>query len=169
MQHMNCCQSDSQPDVQRHEPAAVTTVSQTCTDQLTHHPAPDGVRTYGCVSQWTQDPHIHSLSHSPIYTNIHPLTHPATHTHTHTHVHTLPLLPTSRTHHHTCPSTTPGTVLIGGGKDTGKSTLARWLINKLLDAHPEVMLVDLDCGQTEFGPPGIISVTTLRSPVSKSG
>jgi polynucleotide 5'-kinase involved in rRNA processing len=97
------------------------------------------------------------------------LPHTHTHTHTHTHVHTLPLLPTSRTHHHTCPSTTPGTVLIGGGKDTGKSTLARWLINKLLDAHPEVMLVDLDCGQTEFGPPGIISVTTLRSPVSKSG
>lgn len=58
-----------------------------------------------------------------------------------------------------------GTMLLCGGQDSGKSTFGRWMMNKLLSRYPRIEFVDLDCGQTEFGPPGIISVTSVSSPV----
>jgi hypothetical protein len=35
----------------------------------------------------------------------------------------------------------------------------------LLSQYPKVEYIDLDCGQTEFGPPGLISVTAVTSAV----
>eukprot|EP00038_Savillea_parva_P001265 m.102725 g.102725 ORF g.102725 m.102725 type:complete len:582 (-) comp10446_c1_seq3:1335-3080(-) len=58
-----------------------------------------------------------------------------------------------------------GVILVCGGKDAGKSTFARWMVNRLLSRYPSVDYIDLDPGQTEFGPPGLVSHTVVKSPV----
>ena len=69
-------------------------------------------------------------------------------------------------------SNTPPTVLVCGAKNMGKSTLARYLVNRLLsalrgDGVKEVAYIDTDLGQTEFTPPGFVSlvVLTLTEPM----
>lgn len=68
----------------------------------------------------------------------------------------------------------PLAVMICGPKGTGKSTLARHLLNGALSRgsnHAEnamtmtkgVLLLDLDPGQPEFAPPGTLSLVHLRS------
>lgn len=49
-----------------------------------------------------------------------------------------------------------------GPKKAGKSTLARWLVNALLNDWERVELLDLDCGQPECGPPGLITLWQLH-------
>lgn len=52
-----------------------------------------------------------------------------------------------------------------GGKSVGKSTLLRYLVNRLLMDYGEVCVVDLDPGQSEFTVPGCLSICTIKEPV----
>ena len=45
-------------------------------------------------------------------------------------------------------------VAVAGSKGVGKSTLARLLVNSLLEASPVVAYLDTDCGQSELTVPG---------------
>lgn len=56
-------------------------------------------------------------------------------------------------------------VLICGGKDVGKSTFARYLTNSLLNSQKELYFLECDVGQTEFTPPGLISLNRVCSPL----
>ena len=58
------------------------------------------------------------------------------------------------------------TAAVLGPKGAGKSALARLLVNRLLARCPCVAFVDTDCGQPEFTPPGLVSVTLVSQPVS---
>ncbi|XP_072746857.1 polynucleotide 5'-hydroxyl-kinase NOL9 [Anoplolepis gracilipes] len=55
--------------------------------------------------------------------------------------------------------------LIAGGKNVGKSTSARYLINSLLHTCEKVVLVDIDPGQAECTPPGCISYNLIEEPL----
>lgn len=61
--------------------------------------------------------------------------------------------------------------MVCGPKATGKSTLARLMINRLLGVSPSVTayanpvhLLDLDPGQSEYSPPGQISLVQILQP-----
>ncbi|KAJ3278097.1 hypothetical protein HK104_002662 [Borealophlyctis nickersoniae] len=56
-------------------------------------------------------------------------------------------------------------ICIVGGKNLGKSTLARVLTNSLLNTYPEVAFLDCDVGQTELTPTGFTSLHILRNPL----
>lgn len=45
-------------------------------------------------------------------------------------------------------------VAVVGSKGVGKSTLARLLVNSLLEVCPVVAFLDTDCGQSELSVPG---------------
>lgn len=55
-----------------------------------------------------------------------------------------------------------GTALLLGTTDSGKSTLARYLIKKLVSKNIVVSLVDSDIGQSTLGLPGTISMKTFK-------
>ncbi|XP_043253466.1 polynucleotide 5'-hydroxyl-kinase NOL9 isoform X1 [Colletes gigas] len=55
--------------------------------------------------------------------------------------------------------------LIAGGKNVGKSTTTRCLINSLLPVSKMAVLVDVDVGQTECTPPGCISYSLIETPL----
>ncbi|KAH6758392.1 Pre-mRNA cleavage complex II protein family [Perilla frutescens var. frutescens] len=48
-----------------------------------------------------------------------------------------------------------------GPKNSGKTTFARHLVNVLLRRHKRVAFLDTDVGQTEFTPPGLLSLTVI--------
>ncbi|XP_021099175.1 polynucleotide 5'-hydroxyl-kinase NOL9 isoform X2 [Heterocephalus glaber] len=56
-------------------------------------------------------------------------------------------------------------VLVCGGQDVGKSTFNRYLINQLLNSISCVDYLECDLGQTEFTPPGCISLLNITEPV----
>jgi polynucleotide 5'-hydroxyl-kinase GRC3/NOL9 len=56
-----------------------------------------------------------------------------------------------------------GAVMIVGATDSGKSTIARYLITQLVPEGIRVSLVDTDVGQTSLGLPGTISVKVFSS------
>ncbi|KAM3921042.1 polynucleotide 5'-hydroxyl-kinase NOL9 [Leptodactylus fuscus] len=56
-------------------------------------------------------------------------------------------------------------ILVCGPKNVGKSTFNRYLINQLLQHIPCVEYLDCDLGQTEFTPPGCISLLSITKPV----
>eukprot|EP00050_Salpingoeca_kvevrii_P012688 m.24193 g.24193 ORF g.24193 m.24193 type:complete len:535 (-) comp4241_c0_seq1:131-1735(-) len=59
----------------------------------------------------------------------------------------------------------PPVLLVCGGKDVGKSTFARFAVNSLLNTHPEVLFLDSDLGQSEFCPPGLVSLHAVTEPL----
>jgi len=59
--------------------------------------------------------------------------------------------------------TLKGTAIILGATDSGKSTLARYLIQGLITENVKVSLVDSDVGQSSLGLPGTISMKAFRS------
>ncbi len=59
-----------------------------------------------------------------------------------------------------------GIALIIGATDTGKSTLAKFLITKLCEQGLRVSLVDADIGQSFLGPPTTIGFLTFESPIN---
>lgn len=56
-------------------------------------------------------------------------------------------------------------VAVVGSKGVGKSTLARLLVNSLLEVSPVVAYLDTDCGQSELTVPGQYQYTLGRSGV----
>lgn len=56
-------------------------------------------------------------------------------------------------------------MILCGGKGTGKSTLLRYLVNKSLSRNPEILVLDLDPGQSEFTIPGCLSVIIIQQPL----
>ena len=56
-------------------------------------------------------------------------------------------------------------LLVCGSRNVGKSTLARYALNNLLNKHPAVLLLDCDVGQTEFAPPGVVSLVLINRPI----
>lgn len=56
-------------------------------------------------------------------------------------------------------------VMLCGARNHGKSTYIRYLCNILLQKYPTVAILDADTGQTEFTPPGFISITLHSKPL----
>ncbi|XP_059808050.1 polynucleotide 5'-hydroxyl-kinase NOL9 [Hypanus sabinus] len=56
-------------------------------------------------------------------------------------------------------------ILTCGGKNVGKSTFNRHLMNSLLNHVPCVEFLELDIGQTEFSPPGCMALHLVTKPV----
>lgn len=56
-------------------------------------------------------------------------------------------------------------ILVCGGKSSGKSTFNRYLINNLLNHTVSVEYLECDLGQTEFTPPGCLSLCTVTEPL----
>ncbi|XP_013788932.1 polynucleotide 5'-hydroxyl-kinase NOL9-like [Limulus polyphemus] len=56
-------------------------------------------------------------------------------------------------------------IIVCGGKNTGKSSLIRYLMNSALNVCSEVMHLEADPGQTEFTPPGCVAVTRVCEPL----
>uniref|UniRef100_A0A7N0V291 Uncharacterized protein n=1 Tax=Kalanchoe fedtschenkoi TaxID=63787 RepID=A0A7N0V291_KALFE len=57
---------------------------------------------------------------------------------------------------------TPVTVVCGA-KNCGKTTFSRYLLNVLLQRYRKVAYLDTDVGQSEFTPPGCLSLTVIDS------
>jgi hypothetical protein len=57
------------------------------------------------------------------------------------------------------------TVIVVGRLGVGKSTLCRWLTNRLLRAHSSVRWLDSDPGQGEFMPPGVVALHEVDEPI----
>lgn len=55
--------------------------------------------------------------------------------------------------------------IICGGKNVGKSSVLKYLINRSLSKYPGVVCLDFDPGQSEFTPPGCLSVVLIKEPV----
>jgi polynucleotide 5'-hydroxyl-kinase GRC3/NOL9 len=55
-----------------------------------------------------------------------------------------------------------GAALIMGMTDTGKSTLLRYLIERLIAEGVEASLVDSDIGQSSLGLPGTVSMKVFH-------
>ncbi|XP_001377300.3 polynucleotide 5'-hydroxyl-kinase NOL9 [Monodelphis domestica] len=56
-------------------------------------------------------------------------------------------------------------IMACGPKCIGKSTFNRYLINQLLNSIPRVDFLDCDLGQTEFTPPGCVSLSNVTEPL----
>ncbi|XP_027867218.1 polynucleotide 5'-hydroxyl-kinase NOL9 [Xiphophorus couchianus] len=56
-------------------------------------------------------------------------------------------------------------ILVCGVKNVGKSTFIRILINTLLNHTSNVDYLEGDLGQTEFTPPGCLSLSTVKEPL----
>jgi polynucleotide 5'-hydroxyl-kinase GRC3/NOL9 len=59
--------------------------------------------------------------------------------------------------------------LLMGRSDTGKTTLARYILGELLPDPAGVSFVDADVGQSSLGPPGTISMRTFYAAQEISG
>ncbi|XP_033123660.1 polynucleotide 5'-hydroxyl-kinase NOL9-like [Anneissia japonica] len=66
-----------------------------------------------------------------------------------------------------CRSSTDKTpvVITCGKKNVGKSTFCRYLINSLLRKCKQVYYLECDVGQTEFTPPGCVSLSQVSEPI----
>ncbi|KAK4768810.1 hypothetical protein SAY86_026960 [Trapa natans] len=54
-------------------------------------------------------------------------------------------------------------VLVCGPKNSGKSTFSRHQLNVLLQKYKKVAFLDMDVGQTEFTPPGVLSLCIIEN------
>lgn len=59
----------------------------------------------------------------------------------------------------------PPVILVCGPRKVGKSSFARFIANSSLQAYRQVIMMDLDCGQTEFMPPGSVSARIITTPL----
>ncbi|CAM8919212.1 unnamed protein product [Rhodiola kirilowii] len=58
-------------------------------------------------------------------------------------------------------SVTAPVVVVCGAKNCGKTTFSRHLLNVLLQRYRKVAYLDTDVGQSEFTPPGCLSLTVI--------
>ncbi|CAA3026463.1 polynucleotide 5 -hydroxyl-kinase NOL9 [Olea europaea subsp. europaea] len=58
-------------------------------------------------------------------------------------------------------SSNPPSVFVCGPKNSGKTTFSRHLLNVLLRRYSKVAYLDTDVGQTEFTPPGLLSLIVV--------
>ncbi|KAH6869725.1 hypothetical protein BKA70DRAFT_366906 [Coprinopsis sp. MPI-PUGE-AT-0042] len=58
-------------------------------------------------------------------------------------------------------SATSAAFLVKGPRNSGKSTFARTLLNRLLASYERVAFLECDLGQSEFTPPGMVSLNVL--------
>ncbi|OZJ05609.1 hypothetical protein BZG36_01468 [Bifiguratus adelaidae] len=56
-------------------------------------------------------------------------------------------------------------LMICGSKDMGKSTFARFAVNRLLNTYRSVAFLETDVGQSEFSLPGCVSLHVLEGPI----
>ncbi|MDD5066221.1 MAG: Clp1/GlmU family protein [bacterium] len=56
-------------------------------------------------------------------------------------------------------------IIIVGEMDTGKSFLATYIANQLVNRGKKVGVIDSDLGQSDIGPPGTIGLTILDKPI----
>ncbi|KAL4226480.1 Polynucleotide 5'-hydroxyl-kinase nol9 [Mactra antiquata] len=56
-------------------------------------------------------------------------------------------------------------ILICGGKDSGKSTTIRLMMNTALNRLDRIYYLECDVGQTEFTPPGVVSLIEVTTPL----
>ena len=56
-------------------------------------------------------------------------------------------------------------ICVCGSKNVGKSSFCRYLVNRLLRDHTTVQYLDIDCGQPEFTPPGMVSLVDISTPI----
>ena len=59
----------------------------------------------------------------------------------------------------------PGTTLLLGGMDVGKTTFTRLLANRFLEAGCPPALLDADLGQSEIGPPACVGIAFCDAPI----
>jgi len=59
----------------------------------------------------------------------------------------------------------PIRILLGGYKNSGKTTMMRYLINKCLQKWNKILVLDLDIGQSEFSIQGCISAYIIDTPL----
>ncbi|KAJ4476197.1 hypothetical protein J3R30DRAFT_413851 [Lentinula aciculospora] len=59
----------------------------------------------------------------------------------------------------------PKIYLVKGPKKIGKSSFARTLVNRLLSRHKQIAYLDLDPGQSEFTPGGLLALTIVSDPI----
>ncbi|KAI8322826.1 hypothetical protein GQ54DRAFT_297110 [Martensiomyces pterosporus] len=57
------------------------------------------------------------------------------------------------------------TCVIAGGQGQGKSTFTRLLINRLLGRYGRLFYMETDLGQSEFSPPGALTLTMITDPL----
>lgn len=62
-------------------------------------------------------------------------------------------------------SETAPRLVLCGGTGVGKSTLLRYLVNKALNVHEKVLVLDFDPGQSEFTVMGCVSAVVVDKPV----
>lgn len=55
--------------------------------------------------------------------------------------------------------------MVCGGKGVGKSTSLQYLVNRMFDKWPAVVVIDFDIGQPEFSIPGCMSVNLIQKPI----
>uniref|UniRef100_A0AC35EV98 Polyribonucleotide 5'-hydroxyl-kinase Clp1 P-loop domain-containing protein n=1 Tax=Panagrolaimus sp. PS1159 TaxID=55785 RepID=A0AC35EV98_9BILA len=71
--------------------------------------------------------------------------------------------------HHMWTSSNKSIAMIIGAKDSGKSTISKELCNVLLSTKPHIAstiyYLDCDVGQSEFTPPGLISIVKIDKPI----
>ena len=63
----------------------------------------------------------------------------------------------------------PGIICVCGGKGVGKNVYTRLLVNTMLFSLGEPAVIGGDCVQTEFGSPGLVSLTVLKKPLLAPG
>ncbi|KAI8967030.1 hypothetical protein BDF20DRAFT_903008 [Mycotypha africana] len=59
----------------------------------------------------------------------------------------------------------PPVSVICGAKDMGKSSFARYYINRLLSRYKRVAYIETDVGQSEFTPAGLLSLHYITQPI----
>ncbi|KAF4615916.1 hypothetical protein D9613_011282 [Agrocybe pediades] len=58
-----------------------------------------------------------------------------------------------------------GAYIVKGPKNSGKSTFARTLMNRLLQSYRRVAFLECDLGQSEFTPGGMVALNIISKPV----
>ncbi|MBS7657605.1 MAG: Clp1/GlmU family protein [Candidatus Bathyarchaeia archaeon] len=56
-------------------------------------------------------------------------------------------------------------VIVIGGVDSGKNAFCTLLVNKFLKVNNQVVIIDVDVGQTEIGPPTTIGLGLIEQPI----